>query len=182
MTGFMVGGNFAFIFFHEMTFAFWAEHDFFDGFQQFGVANDGFVAAGGQNSGFVHKIHQIGTGEAWRAFGEFFDVDVFFQGFVFGVDGQDGFAVADIWWVEDDAAVKAAWTEEGWVEDIGTVGGGDDDDAEIWFKAVHFYQDLVEGLFTFIVRTAHAGTTLATDGVDFVDKDDTRRVLFGFSE
>ena len=49
-------------------------------------------------------------------------------------------------------------------------------------KAVHLYQNLVQGLLAFVVSAAHAGTAAASDGVDLVDEDDAGRVLLGFGE
>ena len=49
-------------------------------------------------------------------------------------------------------------------------------------EAVHLDQQLVEGLLALVVAAAHAGATVAADGVDLVDEDDRRGVLLGLLE
>ena len=48
--------------------------------------------------------------------------------------------------------VKTAGTHQGGVQDIGTVGGGDHDDALVGAEAVHFHQQLVQGLLSLVAR------------------------------
>src|SRR4029078_9121331 len=43
-------------------------------------------------------------------------------------------------------------------------------------------QQLVEGLFAFIVTAAEASATMTADRVDFVDEDDAGRILLGLLE
>ena len=61
----------------------------------------------------------------------------------------------------------------------GPVGGGHHHDALVALEAVHLREHLVERLFTLVVATAEAGTTLAADRVDLVDEDDRPAVLAG---
>ena len=80
-------------------------------------------------------------------------------------------------------AVKAAGAQQGFVQDVGTIGGGDDDDPFVAFEAVHFDQELVEGLFAFVVAAADAcASPLAANGVDLVDEHDAGGVFFGLYE
>ena len=84
--------------------------------------------------------------------------------------------------VEDDLAVEAARAQERRVEDVGPVGGGDDDHVGVRVEAVHLDEDLVEGLLALVVAAAEAGAALAADRVDLVDEDDARRVALGLVE
>ena len=79
-------------------------------------------------------------------------------------------------------AVKAARTQQRRVEDIGAVGGSDDDHALVTLKAVHFDQQLVQGLLTLIVTTTQTGTTVTANRIDLVDKDDAGGGLLGLFE
>ena len=88
-------------------------------------------------------------------------------------------AARDIGQTNGDLTVKAAGTQQGRVQYVWTVGRGDDDDAFIGFKTIHFDQKLVQGLLTLIIATTETGTTVTTDGVDFVDEDDAWRILLG---
>ena len=76
-------------------------------------------------------------------------------------------------------AVKAARTQQGRVEDVGTVGGRNHDDVGVDVKAIHLHQHLVKGLLAFVVTTTHAGAAVAAHGIDLVNKDDGRAVLLG---
>ena len=84
--------------------------------------------------------------------------------------------------VEDDLAVEAARAQQRRVEDVGSVGGGDDDHVRVRVEAVHLDEDLVEGLLALVVRAAEAGAALAADRVDLVDEDDARGVALGLVE
>ena len=65
-------------------------------------------------------------------------------------------------------------TQQRRVEDVGPVGGGDQDDAALGLEAVHLHQQLVQRLFALVVTAAHAGAAVPADGVDLVDEDDRR--------
>ena len=63
------------------------------------------------------------------------------------------------------------------IEDLRPVRRGHDDDAIIPFETIHLNEELVKGLLTLIVTSAHPGTSVATDGIDLIDEDDTGSVL-----
>ncbi len=77
---------------------------------------------------------------------------------------------------------KAAGAEESGIEDVGAVGGGDEDDTVVGLEAVHLYEELVEGLLALVVSAAEACATVTSDGVDFVDEDDAGGVLLALLE
>ncbi len=81
-----------------------------------------------------------------------------------------------------DLPVEAARTQQRRVQDIGAVGGGDEDDAGAVTETVHLDQQLVEGLLALVVSATEARATLASDGVDLVDEDDAGAVLLGLVE
>ena len=59
------------------------------------------------------------------------------------MDLQDFQPVFQRWAIDDDATVKAACAQQGRVQDLGTVGGSNDDDAGGAVKAVHLGQQLI---------------------------------------
>lgn len=79
-------------------------------------------------------------------------------------------------------AVEAAGPQQRLVEDVGAVGGGQDDDAGVALEPVQLRQHLVDGLLALVVPAAHAGAALAPDGVDLVDEDDAGRLGLGLLE
>ena len=79
-------------------------------------------------------------------------------------------------------AVKTTGSHQRRVEHIRAVGGGNYDHTFIAFKAVHFHQQLVQGLFTLVVTTTHTGATVTTHRINLVDKDNAGRMFFRLLE
>ena len=84
--------------------------------------------------------------------------------------------------VDRDLTVEPARAEERGVEDVGPVGGRDDDHAVAGLEAVHLDEQLVERLLALVVAAAEAGAAVSSDRVDLVDEDDRRRPLPGLIE
>ena len=84
--------------------------------------------------------------------------------------------------LDGDLPVEAAGAQQRRVEDVGPVGGGDEDDAALDVEAVHLDEQLVEGLLALVVAAAETGAAVTADGVDLVDEDDGRRVGLGLLE
>ena len=91
-------------------------------------------------------------------------------------------AADEVGGVDGDLPVEAAGPQQRGVEDVGTVGRRDEDDAAADVEAVHLDEQLVEGLLPLVVAAAHAGAAVPADGVDLVDEDDGRGVLLGLVE
>jgi hypothetical protein len=88
----------------------------------------------------------------------------------------------DVGLVHDHPAVEAAGPQQRRVQDVGPVGGGDDDNVGVGVEAVHLHQDLVQRLLALVVAAAQARAALAAHGVDLVDEDDAGRVALGLLE
>ena len=99
-----------------------------------------------------------------------------------GVDAQDLGAPVAVGAVDHDLAVEAARAQQGRVEDVGAVGGRDQDDVVLGLEAVHLDQQLVEGLLALVVAAAQARPAVAADRVDLVHEDDARARLLGLLE
>ena len=84
--------------------------------------------------------------------------------------------------VDRDLPVEAARAQQRRVEDVGPVGGGDQDDAALDVEAVHLDEQLVQGLLALVVAAAEARAAVPADGVDLVDEDDRRGVRLGLLE
>ena len=81
-----------------------------------------------------------------------------------------------------DLPIEATGAQQCRIEDIGSVGGRDENDALPVAESVHLDQQLVERLFALVVAAAQTGAALAADGVDLVDEDDAGAVLLGLLE
>jgi hypothetical protein len=81
-----------------------------------------------------------------------------------------------------DLAVEAARTQQRRVEDVGAVGGRDEDDVVVDVEAVHLDEQLVERLLALVVTSAETGTALAAHRVDLVHEDDAGARRLGLLE
>src|SRR5262245_18740617 len=106
-------------------------------------------------------------------------VYLFCQRLVLGVYLKDFFPILDVRQINNYLTIESARTKQSRVEHVGTVGCGNDNYIRVGFKAVHFYQNLVERLLAFIVSSTQARTALATDRVYFINEDNARRILLG---
>ena len=178
----MVGGDLLLVFGDDLAGAARAANDAVRGLLQ-GVRGDHVAAdAGGQQRGLVEHVGQISAGHAGGALGQGVERDVVGQRLVLGVHLEDLGAACDVRVGHRDLAVEAAGAQQRRVQDVRAVRRRDQDDAFAAGEAVHFHQQLVEGLFALVVASAHAGAALASHRVDLVDEDDARAVLAGLLE
>ena len=66
-------------------------------------------------------------------------------------------------------------------QNVGPVSGGHNNDVGFIVKAIHLHQNLVQGLFTFIMTTTLARHHAATYRINFIDKHNGGSDCFGFS-
>ena len=140
------------------------------------------VVARGEQRGLVEHVGQVGAGEPGRTPRDTEQVDVLRHRLAARVHLQDLVAPGEVGGVHGDLPVEAAGPQQRRVEDVGPVGGGDQDDAAADVEAVHLDEQLVERLLALVVAAAHAGAAVPADGVDLVDEHDRRGVLLGLLE
>ena len=80
--------------------------------------------------------------------------------------------------VHRHAAVKTSGTQQGWIQRFGTVGGGQNNHTVISLKSVHFRQQLVQRLFSFVV-SSDLSVPFLTNRINLVNEHDTGRFLLG---
>ena len=117
-----------------------------------------------------------------RLAGEVVEVDLLRERLAARVHLEDPHAALAVGPVDDDLAVEAAGAQQRRVEDVGPVGGGDQDDVVLHLEAVHLDQQLVQRLLALVVAAAQAGAAVTADGVDLVHEDDAGRVLLRLLE
>ena len=166
---------------HHHRLALGAHHHLVLGVLEVALDHHPAVAPRGHQRRFVDEIGEIGAGEPGRAAGDDLYVDVGSERHVAHVHPQDLLASADVGIGHHHLTVEAARAQQGRIEHVGPVGGGDEDDALVGLEAVHLDQQLIEGLLALVVTSAEAGAAVAADGVDFVDEDDAGRVLFSLA-
>src|SRR6185503_15433832 len=95
---------------------------------------------------------------------------------------ENGLAAGQVGRRHEDLAIEAAGPQQGWIEHVRSVGSGNHDHPGVRVKAIHFDENLVQGLFALVVAAAEAKASRATHGVDLIDKYDARRVTAGTSK
>ena len=100
------------------------------------------------------------------------------------MQSQDGLTASQIRLVDDDLTVEAAGPQERLIEHLRTVRRRHDDDALRRVEAVHFGQELVQGLLPLVVAADEPGAARArlADRVELVDEDDARGLVLGLLE
>src|SRR5450830_2001358 len=177
VTGLVIRGVLFFLLGHDHGFALGTHHDLVFRQLEFLHLDDALAGARGEQGSLVHQVGQVGTGEARRTPCNHPGCDVVAHRHLAHMHFENLLATADIRQADHDLTVEATRTQQRRVEYVRTVSGGNHDDAIVHLETVHLHQQLVESLFTLVVTTAHAGTTVTTDRIDFVDEDDARRVL-----
>ena len=139
----------------------------------------GTVAAGSQQRRLVEQVRQIGAGKANGHLGELLKLNVLVHRLVLGMHAQNLLAALHVRTVDRNLTVKTAGTQQCRVQNVGAVGGGDQDDRLALLKTVHLDQQLVERLLALVVAATQAGSALTSHSIDLIDKDDRRGLGLG---
>ena len=143
----------------------------------FGGGNCFFVSARGKNCRFVKQIFQIRTRESVCCFCNGFKRNARVDRLILRMNLKDCFAPFLVWIINNNLPVKSARAEKRRVENIGAVRCGNHDNSLIRAEAVHFNKQLIKSLLAFIVTAAQACTALAADCVNFVNKNNCRKIF-----
>ena len=81
--------------------------------------------------------------------------------------------------VHEDVTIEPSRPEQRGIQNLGPVCGRHQDDAHIWVETVHLHQELVEGLFPFIMTPHGSEASGFSQGIQFIDENDAGRLLFG---
>ena len=182
MTQLVVGHDFLFGGIDQAVFFLQSGHHALDGFFNLRHSETLFVAPDRQKGGFVDKIGQIRTDHAGGHAGDFFSIDNAFGFHLVEVDFQDVGPAAFVRSVDKHLAVEAPRPQQGGVQNLRPIGRGHQNDTDIRVEAIELDQQLVQGLFSFIVTAGHADAPGLAQCIQFVDEYDARRFFFGFLE
>ena len=106
---------------------------------------------------FVDDVGKLRAGRAGGHPRDLLEVHVVGDFDLFRVYLQDGFTALQVGQLHRHPAVKPAGTGQGGVKGFGAVGGREDDDAGVAFKAVHFGEQLVQRLLPLVIAAHGAG-------------------------
>src|SRR5690625_2351583 len=90
---------------------------------------------------------------------------------------KHSFAPLNIRTIDRNLSVKPTRTQQCRVQNIGTICCCNNNNPFIHTEPIHFNKQLVQCLFTLIMTTAKASTTLPTYSVNFIDKNNTRCIF-----
>lgn len=109
-------------------------------------------------------------------------VDAIVDGHLARVDLQNVAAGLLVGQRELNLAVETAGAEEGRVQDVDAVCGGEDLDAVVGGEAVELVEKFEHGALDFTVAGFFRVESFRTNGIEFVDEDDCRALVFGERE
>eukprot|EP00038_Savillea_parva_P002189 m.111489 g.111489 ORF g.111489 m.111489 type:complete len:439 (-) comp10753_c1_seq1:45-1361(-) len=167
---------------HDHGFALGAHHDLVFRELKLFHGNQTLVTTGRKQRSFVHQVRQVSTRETGRATGNQHRLHPIGQRHFLHVNLENLLTTDDVRQPDNDLAVKATRAEQRRIQYVRTVGGGNHDNAFVALEAVHLYQQLVQCLLTLVVTATHASATMAANGIDLVDEDDTGALLLGLLE
>src|SRR5258707_11785523 len=139
------------------------------------------VAAGRQQCCFVHQVCQVGAYHSHRRACHGDKVHIGSQRNLTRVNFEDSKASIPIWSIYRHAPVKAAWTQQRYVESIRTVSGANNHHCLACIEAVQLYEQPVQCLLTLIIGV-DACTSLPAYRVDLVDENDAGRCFLRLVE
>src|ERR1700722_878182 len=79
--------------------------------------------------------------------------------------------------IDDNPAIKSAWAQQRFIENIRTVCRSDQNDPFIGIKTIHLDEKLIERLFSFIMPAANSRSSMTSDSIDLIDKNDARSMF-----
>ena len=182
VTAFVVGGDALFFLGEDKTAAFAAHENLVLGILEIMHVQAVLIELGGLKGSFVDQIFKVGARKARCTASQHFQINIASKRRAFGVHFKNAAAATQIGRGHHDLTVKAARTQQGGIKHIRAVCGGNEDNAFIAFKAVHFHKQLVQGLLAFVMPAAKASATLTANGVDFVNKYQTGRVFLALNK
>ena len=172
----MVGNNPAFFLAEDTVLFLFSHKNHFYCFQKILLGNSFSSVLDCQDRRLVDHICQIGTYRAGRGKSDRFQIHTLVQKNVFRMNLQNLNTSLQIRTLHNDPPVETARTQQRRIQNFRTVGSGKDQKAFGSIKAIHLGKKLIQRLLTLIVSSV-MGITGFTDGVDLIDKDDTRRIL-----
>ena len=135
-----------------------------------------------QNCRFIQKIFQICSGKSGRRLRNLLKIYIITQRFPLGMDFQDFFSSLYIRPAHRNLPVKTSRTKNGRIKNIHTVRRRHHDDAFIHTKTIHLNKKLVQRLLSLIMAATHSGASASCHCVNFINKNNTRSILFRFLE
>ena len=176
----VIGCDAFFLLGNNMALLLSADADLDEGIFDIRLCEEGTVRLCRSNGSLIEQIFEVSAGEARRSARDLLQIHIVAQRLVGSMDLEDLLPALHVGTSHRDFAVEAARPQDRGVEDVDPVGRRHDDDPFIDTKAVHFHEQLVEGLFALVVGASQACTSASCDSVDLIYEYDAGRILFCF--
>ena len=137
--------------------------------------NQRLSALCGQKSRFVHEVCELCARKTNGGLRDLAKINSFLQGLITAMHAKNFFSTAHIGIIYSHTAVKTTGTKQCGVKDIGAVRCRHDNYTGVRSKSVHLHQKLVQRLLTLIVTAAKACASVSTNGINFIDENNTCR-------
>ena len=151
-----------------------AHRDFDKRFFDIDHADERLVFPRRKKSGLVEQVCKVRAGKADRRLRDLFEIHIVFKRLALRVHLQNVLSALDVGIVHRNLSVKSSRTQKRRIENVGTVGRGNHDDAVMSAEAVHLHKQLIERLFPFVMSAAESRAAATADRIDLIDKDDAR--------
>src|SRR5689334_1951786 len=93
------------------------------------------------------------------------------------MDSQNHLTPPHIGLTYDNPTIKTSGPQKSRIQNIGTIGGGNQNNALVSFKTIHFHKKLIKGLLPFIMASTQTSATVTTDSINFINKNNARCAL-----
>src|SRR5690606_12492571 len=183
MTGFVVCDNLFFCRGNQFVLFLQSPDDFIQRVIEIFHIDRLLISASGNQGCFVAHIGYFSPCKSRRHFSQFFSMDIVCNFDVLEVDIENLPATVEVGAVDADLPIESTGTQKRTIQYIGPVGSSHQNNAFFTGESVHFDQQLVEGVFPFVVASLDAVSAPgSSDGIYFIDKNDTRSFFPGLAE
>src|SRR4030043_1424536 len=134
------------------------------------------------NCGLVKHVFKVGSRKTHGSIGNLAPIYSFCKFLSPGMDMKNSKPSFFIRHIKNNSSIKSSWSKKCWVKQIPSISGRNNNHVIVGGKAVHFNQNLIEGLFSLVMPAHEALSPLASDCVDFINKNNRRGRSFGLSE
>ena len=135
-----------------------------------------------QQRRLVDQVSQIGARKTRGASGNFAKIDIITELHLAHMHLEDSLAVLAIRKVQHDMTVEPPGSQQCGIEHVRPVGRREHDNSLVSRETVHLGKYLVQCLFPLVMTATKSGTAGTADAVEFIDEEDTGRLLPGSFE
>ena len=178
VTNFVIGG-FSLLFLCHHFFTFGTHQDLVAGIFEVIHFDDRFIMPRGPESCLIHNVANVGAGEPNRVGSKTLEIHLIRQWNIAHVNLEDLVATIQRRFAHRDVPVKASGSQQRRIQHVRSIRRGDNNRRFAGIEPIHLTENLIQRLLAFVVPATKPRSTLAPNGINFVNENDGRRVLAG---